>query len=595
MSRQPAGVEDVQEEGARASGGGEETRSGCCPDPPPYQRTVRSPSPLWVKDQRGRGEGGEGVVVLKGRKLQTEVARSPCKGFFDVGGGGGHYPARSKGEGFPERGNHSWWEAILEWEDKDPLSPPKKARRTRPKRFLRLLGGPVPRGPLATEEKLRDIFSQVGPVLSFKLMYDRESGKPKGYGFCEYKDQETALSAMRNLNGYEIGGRPLRVDNACTEKSRMEMQSLMMGPVVESPYGADVEPTKAPEAISNAVASLPPEQMYELMRQMKLCVRNNPQEARTMLMNNPQLAYALLQAQVVMRIIDPKTAVQILHGAREGLENILPPTNAPSQPPVMPNPPQQAPPPTLNGGPPIAPPTSGPPPPSNLPTRYPPPMGGGGPGNFQGPPPGPPPPRRRPPFPTTVYLDCARNISLSRKGLKFTRDPRGEFEGRGSLDSREPPPPQQPPPGKIGTLPSLPPAATPGTSGTETADFPASSPACGEPAREPPARDIRGSDRDYRNAPPAAPPTPAPAPVAGSPALPAPSESRDPRGCQGPSGSNPLPPLAAATQQAPPRGVPPPSAGGSPLPSSLAGQDQEKLPPNAGFYPQLKEKIRVTD
>ena len=59
-------------------------------------------------------------------------------------------------------------------------------------------------------------------------MYDRETGKPKGYGFCEYKDQETALSAMRNLNGYEIGGRTLRVDNACTEKSRMEMQSKLL-------------------------------------------------------------------------------------------------------------------------------------------------------------------------------------------------------------------------------------------------------------------------------------------------------------------------------------------------------------------------------
>lgn len=56
-------------------------------------------------------------------------------------------------------------------------------------------------------------------------MFDRETGKPKGYGFCEYKDTETALSAMRNLNGYEIGGRTLRVDNACTEKSRLEMQS----------------------------------------------------------------------------------------------------------------------------------------------------------------------------------------------------------------------------------------------------------------------------------------------------------------------------------------------------------------------------------
>jgi len=62
----------------------------------------------------------------------------------------------------------------------------------------------------------------------FRLVYDRETGKPKGYGFCEYKDQETALSAMRNLNGYEIGGRTLRVDNACTEKSRMEMQSKLL-------------------------------------------------------------------------------------------------------------------------------------------------------------------------------------------------------------------------------------------------------------------------------------------------------------------------------------------------------------------------------
>lgn len=79
---------------------------------------------------------------------------------------------------------------------------------------------------------MKDIFREVGPVLSFKLVFDRETGKPKGYGFCEYKDQETALSAMRNLNGYEIGGRSLRVDNACTEKSRMEMQALMQGPQV---------------------------------------------------------------------------------------------------------------------------------------------------------------------------------------------------------------------------------------------------------------------------------------------------------------------------------------------------------------------------
>ncbi|XP_012250320.1 cleavage stimulation factor subunit 2 isoform X2 [Bombus vosnesenskii] len=187
----------------------------------------------------------------------------------------------------------------------------------------------------ATEENLKDIFSEVGPVLSFKLVFDRETGKPKGYGFCEYKDQETALSAMRNLNGYEIGGRTLRVDNACTEKSRMEMQSLLQGQNTENPYGEAVQSDKAPEAISKAVASLPPEQMFELMKQMKLCVQNNPNEARQMLLQNPQLAYALLQAQVVMRIVDPHTAVNMLHKANP-IPGVLTPSDKPAVHPVVP-------------------------------------------------------------------------------------------------------------------------------------------------------------------------------------------------------------------------------------------------------------------
>ncbi len=193
----------------------------------------------------------------------------------------------------------------------------------------------------ATEEKLKEIFSEVGPVASFKLVYDRESGKPKGYGFCEFKDAETAHSAMRNLNGYEIGGRTLRVDNACTEKNRMDgggggpggmppqggpggMREGSAGPggggpggpgggapgggmplpprgLSDGTHGEPVDPEHAPETISKAVASLPPENMFELMKQMKMCIQNNPQEARRMLNSNPQLAYALLQAQVVMR------------------------------------------------------------------------------------------------------------------------------------------------------------------------------------------------------------------------------------------------------------------------------------------------------
>ncbi|XP_032383752.1 cleavage stimulation factor subunit 2 isoform X1 [Etheostoma spectabile] len=190
----------------------------------------------------------------------------------------------------------------------------------------------------ATEEQLKDIFSEVGLVVSFRLVYDRETGKPKGYGFCEYQDQETALSAMRNLNGREFSGRALRVDNAASEKNKEELKSLGTGaPIIESPYGDTIQPQEAPESISRAVASLPPEQMFELMKQMKLCVQNSPQEARNMLLQNPQLAYALLQAQVVMRIVDPEIALKMLH-RQTPVQPLIPSGQAGGAPPLNPPP-----------------------------------------------------------------------------------------------------------------------------------------------------------------------------------------------------------------------------------------------------------------
>lgn len=209
----------------------------------------------------------------------------------------------------------------------DPNAPITSAERAQRSVFV----GNIPYE--TTEEQLREIFSAAGPVVSFRLVYDRETGKPKGYGFCEYQDVETAQSAMRNLNNYDFNGRPLRVGVAAGEQNRDEMKGLQQalgGPVMESPYGDPVEPEKAPEAISKAVASLPPEQMFELMKQMKLCIQNNPTEARNMLLQNPQLAYALLQAQIVMKIVDPQVAMAMLH--RDTKQ--IPPASVPSSVPI---------------------------------------------------------------------------------------------------------------------------------------------------------------------------------------------------------------------------------------------------------------------
>jgi len=46
---------------------------------------------------------------------------------------------------------------------------------------------------------------------------------------------------------------------------------------------------------------------------LQMCIQNNPNEARNMLLQNPQLAYALLQAQIVMKIVDPQVALVSFH------------------------------------------------------------------------------------------------------------------------------------------------------------------------------------------------------------------------------------------------------------------------------------------
>ena len=65
----------------------------------------------------------------------------------------------------------------------------------------------------ATESEVKDLFAQHGTVESVALPSDRETGRPRGFGFVEMP-QADAQRAMQALNGFNMGGRPLRVNEA---------------------------------------------------------------------------------------------------------------------------------------------------------------------------------------------------------------------------------------------------------------------------------------------------------------------------------------------------------------------------------------------
>jgi cold-inducible RNA-binding protein len=66
----------------------------------------------------------------------------------------------------------------------------------------------------ATQESLGDMFAQYGEVSSTKIITDRDTGRSKGFGFVEMSDSDAADQAIEKLNGADMGGRALTVNEA---------------------------------------------------------------------------------------------------------------------------------------------------------------------------------------------------------------------------------------------------------------------------------------------------------------------------------------------------------------------------------------------
>ncbi|KAL2022667.1 hypothetical protein VTK56DRAFT_4748 [Thermocarpiscus australiensis] len=208
--------------------------------------------------------------------------------------------------------------------------------------------GNIPYG--LTEEQITEIFSGAGRVLNFRLVYDRETGRPKGFGFAEFPDYDSAASAVRNLNDYEIMGRKLRVDfsNETVGDDDRDRDGATSGPSGGSypnpaaangsaaaglppptgggtpslpplPQGKDLPPgVTCTDSISRTLNTLPPAQLLDILQQMKTLATGDPARCTELLSQAPQLSYAVFQALLIMGLVSPDAINSVLESGGGG-------------------------------------------------------------------------------------------------------------------------------------------------------------------------------------------------------------------------------------------------------------------------------------
>ncbi|KAF8508852.1 hinge domain of cleavage stimulation factor subunit 2-domain-containing protein, partial [Gautieria morchelliformis] len=185
------------------------------------------------------------------------------------------------------------------------------------------------------ENEMIEIFQCVGHVIGFRLVFDRETGRSWGFGFCKFADHETADTAVRHLNDVPCSRRHLRIVLAESDPYA-EGKSTMHGELIDDTTEQDGEVgTRSPGAtgnrsaldtwltglpqgrplpagmncldvISATIASIDLGQMMEILECMKTLIMEHPEHAHALLCAYPQLAYMLFQVLLVHRIVPPE-------------------------------------------------------------------------------------------------------------------------------------------------------------------------------------------------------------------------------------------------------------------------------------------------
>lgn len=199
-----------------------------------------------------------------------------------------------------------------------------------------------------TEQQILDLCSNVGPVVSLKMMFDPQTGKSKGYAFIEFKDLESSASAIRNLNGYQLGSRFLKCgyssNNDISSSGASSGNSGLSGSdqndmgssnlrFPDLPAGIDVNINMTTPAmmISSELSKLDKTNQLDLLKGFQEWSKDNSELAKVLLAEYPQLTYVIAELMLTNGIakVDDLTQLASSNNKNSRIDN---PNNQGSNP-----------------------------------------------------------------------------------------------------------------------------------------------------------------------------------------------------------------------------------------------------------------------
>lgn len=197
-----------------------------------------------------------------------------------------------------------------------------------------------------TEEQIKDVFKTVGPVKQIRLVFDRQTGKSKGFAFVQYYKPESAQSAVRNLDKYKVGNMQLKVNYSSGKFFDKNQRGTKQG--TEGNQQANDEGAGIVPEIVDFVSSVGIPQKQQLIGELKQLIGENSESTQAALEQNPQVTYAIVQTLFELKLIDGAAAQSLIvdpFGSSEKPQSPQPQLAQPQAPAPMlqPPPPQSRP------------------------------------------------------------------------------------------------------------------------------------------------------------------------------------------------------------------------------------------------------------